>query len=476
VGEIVFKNLPIYAIICKKLGGHTTMTNLIPQLLEYFKENYGIKITNSSDLFKTEKNMLEYLVGIGRKLMNKIFEEMDTGYEGNRIEKDGNEYEFKENRNKSIHGLFGSIDYKRAYYVGDGKAEGGYIPLDEKLGIKKKHTPGFNYFLSSFTGREAYQESLNRFHEIFRPDGRDLVSLRKALDMDYGLGERLEGIRQEEIERVFEKGEEVEKEDVIEGVMAVSIDATKVREKLGEEVTNGGGKRYEIGFKDVKIAGVSEIVFDKKQQEAKCTDTSYVSGIEHADDFFNRVWVEMTRRSEDLSKGSIVFLGDGAPWIWDRVLDMANKESIQILDYYHACEHLSDICKEMYVEGTDLYWEYFRKWKDLIYEGKVEKVIGALRKKRDKSGKESLREIIQKEINYFEVNKERMRYDKYRKMRLPIGSGTIESACKNVIGGRLKQGGMTWSPSGAKGMLQIRSSIKSDRFYNDFKRTLQNAA
>jgi len=451
-------------------------THLIPQLLEYFKDNYGIKITNSSDLFETEKNMLEYLVRIGRKLMNNIFEEMGTGYEGNKIKKDGNEYEFKDNRKKSIHGLFGSIDYKRAYYVGTGNVGGSCIPLDEKLGIKKKHTPGINYFLSSFSGREAYQESLNRFHEIFRPDGRDLISLRKALDMDYELGGKLEGIRQEEIKRVFDEEEGIEREDMIGGVMAVSIDATKVREKLGEEITNGNKKKYEIGFKDVKIAGVSEIVFDKKQKEAQCIDTSYVSGIEHADDFFNRVWVEMTKRSEDLSKDRIVFLGDGAPWIWDRVLDIANPESIQILDFYHACEHLSDLCKEIYVEGTDLYWEYFRKWKDLIYEGKVEKVIDKLKKIRDRSQKESLREIIQKEINYFEVNEDRMRYDKYRKMKLPIGSGTIESACKNVIGGRLKQGGMTWSPSGAEGMLQIRSSIKSGRFSNDFKRTLPNAA
>ena len=52
------------------------------------------------------------------------------------------------------------------------------------------------------------------------------------------------------------------------------------------------------------------------------------------------------------------------------------------------------------MEGTDLYWEYFRKWKDLIYEGKVEKVIDKLKKTRDKNRKESLREIIQKEINY----------------------------------------------------------------------------
>jgi len=64
-------------------------------------------------------------------------------------------------------------------------------------------------------------------------------------------------------------------------MLAVSIDAARVREKLGEEVTDGGKKKYKIGFKDVKIAGVSEIVWDKKQQEAKCTDISYVSGIEH---------------------------------------------------------------------------------------------------------------------------------------------------------------------------------------------------
>ncbi|HEB32050.1 MAG TPA: hypothetical protein ENI15_14465 [Spirochaetes bacterium] len=81
-----------------------------------------------------------------------------------------------------------------------------------------------------------------------------------------------------------------------------------------------------------------------------------------------------------------------------------------------------------------------------------------------------------KEINYFKVNKDRIRYDKYWKMKLPIGSGTIESASKNVIGGRLKQGGMAWSLSGAKGMLQIRSSIKSGRFFSDFKRALQNTA
>ncbi len=109
---------------------------------------------DSSELFVTEKNMLEYVMGIGRNLINKIFKEMGTGYEGNRIEKDGNKYEFKGNRKKSIHGLFGSIDYKRAYYVG-----------------------------ANNTGGEAYKESLNMFHEIFRPAGKDLIYEGKNEEM-----------------------------------------------------------------------------------------------------------------------------------------------------------------------------------------------------------------------------------------------------------------------------------------------------
>ena len=83
---------------------------------------------------------------------------------------------------------------------------------------------------------------------------------------------------------------------------------------------------------------------------------------------------------------------------------------------------------------------------------------------------------MQDEISYFQENQERMRYDRYRTMGLPIGSGTVESSCKNVIGARMKQGGMTWSEAGAAGMLQIRTSLTSERFLQDFRHTLRRAA
>ena len=180
-------------------------------------------------------------------------------------------------------------------------------------------------------------------------------------------------------------------------------------------------------------------------------NSTYVSAEEHADDFFKRIWVEMNRRSTDLTRQPIVFLGDGADWIWNRTGDLSNEMSLFILDFYHATKHLADICK-------------------------VQKVIDRLRKIMQGARKQSTLESLLAEIKYFEDYKDKMHYDRYRKMKLPIGSGTVESACKNVIGGRLKSGGMTWSPSGADGMLQIRSSVESGRFYSDLKRTLRMAS
>jgi hypothetical protein len=450
-------------------------TPFVSQLLEYFKATYGLKVDSAEELFETQRNLLEYLVCLGRDLENKMFEELGTGYQGATVDKDGRKYKFVGYRDNSLHGLFGEIRYRRAYYVstqGEGES---WIPLDERLGIEKRHTPGFNYFLSSFTGREAYQESLKRFHEIFRPDGKHLVSMRKALDMDYALGDRIEENRQREIQQVFGKRGGVEVQRGIEGTMAVSVDATKVREKQGEYVDDCGRKRYEIGFRDAKIGVISKACWDPGRAEAYCTDSSYVGGIEHADEFFRRVWVEMKRRSVDAETMRIVFLGDGAKWIWDRVGDLANEHSVLILDFYHATEHLSGICKELYGEQTEEYWQTFNRWRDSFWEGKVLEVIVEL--KRIRAGcKGKRRQLVQDEISYFEENRERMRYDLYRAMKLPIGSGTVESSCKNVIGARMKQGGMTWSESGAEGMLQIRTSLASGRFLHDFRHTLPRAA
>ncbi len=81
---------------------------------------------------------------------------------------------------------------------------------------------------------------------------------------------------------------------------------------------------------------------------------------------------------------------------------------------------------------TEDFWQRFKRWKDLFYRGKVQKVIDQLREIRRDARKQSTLESLLGAIKYFEDNKEKMHYDKYGKKKLPIGSGTVESARFNI--------------------------------------------
>jgi hypothetical protein len=442
---------------------------IVRRLFAIFKDKYGETVCDCGSVFDGQRDLLEFVMGLGRAMEQMFFDGLGTGYVGPTIEIDGVRYRFKGYRSREVHGLFGKITLKRAYYVG-GRGQT-YCPLDRQLRLEG-HTPGLQYFLALFTGQNVYQKALDQFQRIFRPEGKDRISMRKALDMDYELGEGLQGLRQKEIERVFEGEEPVEKQAPIAGMMAISIDATKVRQKLGEKLTKGGKKRYEIGFKDAKVAAVSSVLWDKQRGEASCVDSSYVCAVEEADEFFKRIWVEMQRRGVDPESQRLLFLGDGAAWIWNRTKDLGNKRSIEILDFYHACEYLSDLCKVLYGEQTQEYWRHFKGWTKMFYRSQAAAVIEALKEIQKNTRDEQTLKPLLLAIDHFQNNLPRMDYRLYRRLKLPIGSGTVESACKNVIGGRMKGGGMTWSDYGADGMLQIRSSQESDRFESDFRQLL----
>ena len=166
------------------------MDTLVTEIAEAFKAKYGLKITDGVELMFVERNLLEFMMLLGRGVMATVFQDMEKGYEGPAIHVEGRGYRFVDYRRTTLHGLFGMVEYTRAYYYSS-RGGGGYCPLDKKLGIEKRHTPGCQYFLSSFTGREAYERSLQQFHEIFRPDGKQLISERKALDMLCHEGTRL---------------------------------------------------------------------------------------------------------------------------------------------------------------------------------------------------------------------------------------------------------------------------------------------
>ena len=444
---------------------------MVTELLRYCKTAYGVDLSKDSrarDLLTAELCLLKSLIDLGRAVMQRWCEQLGDGYVGARATRGDVRYRFVGKRQKTIHGLFGLITLVRAYYA-SGK---GWVPRAEQLGIAGGYTPGCQYFMARFCAEHSYQRGCSNFTRCCGPR---LVSMNKAFEMVRAVADGLQEHRQREIAERADEPVAVREE--ITGTMAVSVDAGKVATRANERLTEDGEKRYDRVFRDAKVATVSVVKVDQ-EGAAHCTKTSCVTGLEHADEFFPRIEVEMSRRSAHLAALVLVILGDGAHWIWDRVSNLAEpgQKVWHILDFWHACDHLGTIGKVLYGEDSKLFMTSFERWRSLLHKGCVAAVIKELQELHA-SGRYREKQCydLQGEINYFTTNKQRMDYPLYRHLGLPIGSGVVESACKNVVAKRMKQSGMSWSLDGAKEMLQLRASVMSRRFWDDYESLLPSS-
>jgi len=102
--------------------------------------------------------------------------------------------------------------------------------------------------------------------------------------------------------------------------------------------------------------------------------------------------------------------------------------------------------------------------KRLLHRGKIEKLVGALRS--TESDNPEVAEKIRTEADYFERNAERMRYTKFRRQHLFVGSGVVEAGCKTVVASCLKRSGMFWTVRGANAILALRCCHLNGEFEN----------
>lgn len=187
--------------------------------------------------------------------------------------------------------------------------------------------------------------------------------------------------------------------------------------------------------------------------------TSYVGKIEPVDQFGERFYAEAARRGLNQAR-RVVMLGDGAPWVWN-LCDLHFPGAIQIVDFYHAAEHLSGIARLLYGENAERRAAWFKRMRQKLKRGKAADIIAEL---KGRLGRGKKKEEMEKSLAYFEKNQQRMRYDRFRKEGLFIGSGVVEAGCKSVIGKRLKQSGMHWSVRGANAIIALRCCLESGGF------------
>ncbi len=155
-----------------------------------------------------------------------------------------------------------------------------------------------------------------------------------------------------------------------------------------------------------------------------------------------------------------VVLGDGAPWIW-KWADEHAPGAIQIIDIRHAKEHLCEVAKAIFGTGTDLADQWGKQRRGELDRGRIDDILAALRAHADSC------DDARKCIAYIDNNRHRMRYPTFRAMGLCVATGVVDGACKNIVGGRLKRGGMHWTVDGANAILALRCAILANRF-DDF--------
>jgi hypothetical protein len=371
----------------------------------------------------------------------------------------GHVYEFMEYRDKELLTVLGKVKVMRAYYY-DRECNVGFCPKDKSLDIEgTSFSPGVRRIM----GRVGTYRPFGLGHEDIKEMAGINVTAKEIERVSHKLGQQAE-------EFLKEHGDIALSDKIMPlksvPVMYICTDGTGVPVVKAETVNRQGkGEDGVAKTREAKLGCVfTQTTVDEKGNPVRDEEsTSYVGAIETAESFGNRIYAEAKRRGIDRAE-KVVLLGDGAQWIWN-IADECFPGAIQIIDIYHAREHYWNVGKTLLGDNKEKLNQWAEKQCKELDNGEVEKVIEAIT--RLSPSMEHEKEVCEKEISYFEKNKDRMRYDDFRKQGLFIGSGVLEAGCRTVIGQRLKQSGMHWTVKGANSIIALRCCFLSNR-WEDF--------
>jgi hypothetical protein len=223
------------------------------------------------------------------------------------------------------------------------------------------------------------------------------------------------------------------------------------------------------GWKEVKIGTVSEVTASGQSrvnahgqvvEPVRAHAHSYVLHLGGPEGFGVKLLAEaQARHWERVSQSAVI--GDGAAWIWN----LATNDytcAAHIVDWYHAKQHLCAAAELIYPQQPDKATAWVERHTDLLYAGSARDIADALWVLAAHANPEA-KTKLETEAGYFATNHERMQYHDFQLARLPIGSGTVESAAKQAKH-RLSAAGMRWSRTGLDNMLPLRAAVMSGTF------------
>lgn len=361
-------------------------------------------------------------------------------------------------REKKLLTLLGPIRFRRSLFLCPACGRTRY-PGDEELDCANaSRSPGVRRLQAHFGHKEPFKEAAK---DIAMAAGITLCA-KDAERVAEKVGEEIAQWEAKEHRRLRrQEPPPPEAPKTIETFYTV-FDGTGVP-MIEDEVQGRKGKQPDGSAKtrEAKPGCVfTQTTLDDKGRPIRDpASTSFTGAIENAATFGWRMYAEAVRRGMFRAKRAVV-LRDGAEWT--RNLAQTHfPNAIDILDLYHAREHISQLCRYLFDRDIKRLNQHRDAWWELLDEGAVEEIIAQAnaRLPRDTNANKDAR----REIRYLEKNMEQMRYKKFREQGLFVGSGVIEAGCKTVVGQRLKQSGMEWSVRGANAIIALRCNILSNR-------------
>jgi hypothetical protein len=371
----------------------------------------------------------------------------------------GHPAHYRELRSKPVLTVVGKVEVSRPYYLCP-HCHTGQFPADVELDIEHtEFSPGVRR-MQAIVGQESPFDHGREQMKLLA----DLEVTTKGVERTAeSIGEDIAAREQQEIQRAVQLDLPVVVGKPVP-ILYVQMDGTGVpvvkKETAGRQGKTEGQPAH---TREAKLGCVfTQTKWDKEGFAIRDPDsTTYTGAIETAEEFGKRIYLEASQRGWGRAEKKVL-IADGAEWIWN-LADQQFPGAVQIVDLYHARQHLWDLARKLHPndEWNQKAWMKVHQ-KRLLDEGKIEKLVLGLRS-IDSTNPEVVAKI-RIEADYFERNAERMRYPKFRRQHLFVGSGVIEAGCKTVIGSRLKQSGMFWTVRGANAIIALRCCHLNGRF------------
>ena len=372
----------------------------------------------------------------------------------------GDTARYVELRPKSVLTAVGAATCLRPYYLCE-HCHHGQFPVDKELDIENTElSPGVRRMLATVGHQVPFEQGREQMKLL-----AGLTVTTKAVERTAeAIGADIEVRQQRQLGQAMQLNLPIPLGPRVP-ILYVEMDGTGVPVVHKETEGRTGKQNGEPAHtREVKLGCVfTQTKMDEEGYPIRDEDsTTYVGAIESSEEFGRRLYMEAWRRGWARADKKVV-LGDGAEWIWNQAA-LHFSDAIHIIDLYHSREHLGTLAGKLYPQDEPARKRWLMVEQDRLDDGKIEDIVASLRAL--KADHPDLAKDIETEANYFEGNKERMRYAEFRKQGLFVGSGVVEAGCKTVVGNRLKQSGMFWSVRGANAIIALRCCQLSGEFEN----------